>query len=163
MTSLPGFHYDPAAAATLLGGGQLYRRLSEEPSTRRLPRHLLAITHAADTDTYIDTAHRSLPRYLTAAADARWNKAKKRESAPKDKFATQSVVFQGTACTTDSALTVFNGICMMMQYGTKYMTKARELALKGVHSKDNMLYLILYIILTSFKHPATFGTNPRYK
>ena len=55
----------------------------------------------------------------------------------------------------------------MMQYGTKYMTKARELALKGVHSKDNMLYLILYIILTRFKHTqmsvVTFGTNNRYK
>ena len=92
------------------------------------PRHLLAITHAADTDTYIDTAHRSLPRYLTAA-DARWNKAKKRESAPKDKFATQPVVFQGNVhCTTDPALTVFNGIYMMMQYGTKCMTKAKGLA-----------------------------------
>ena len=127
MTSLPGFHYDPAAAATLLGGGQLYRRLSEEPSTRRLPRHLLAITHAADTDTYIDTAQRSFPRYLTAAADARWNKAKKRESASKDKDCDSTSRISGHY-TTDSALTVFHGICMMMQYGTKYMTKARELA-----------------------------------
>ena len=40
-------------------------------------------------------------------------------------------------------------------------------ALKGVHLKDNMIYLILYIMLTIFKQPQmsvpTFGTNTKYK
>ena len=50
MTSLPGFHYDPAAAATLLGGGQLYRRLSEEPSTSIRKASLFARERKRDSE-----------------------------------------------------------------------------------------------------------------
>ena len=105
----PAFTTSCAAATPAASRDRLYN-CSEDPSTRRAcpPRHLLAIRHAADTDTYIDTAHCSLPRYLTAA-DARWNKAKKRKSASKDKFTTQQVLFQGTV-----------QLILLSQYLTEY-------------------------------------------